>query len=308
MEYRRAVKEDITALTDMRIEFLGEHNGNNEKAQTLRAQLEDYLKRHLGWELLAYVAEEDGEAVSSAFLLIEEKPANFSFPTGKTGTILNVYTRPEYRRCGAAKELMKMAMADGIARELSYIDLKATEQGLPLYKSLGFAPEASGDVSMKYDLLSFRIEPVDTDRKRYIDMLLDADEQEDMIDRYIDRGDMYALLDDGEARCVCVVTDEGEGVLEIKNISTAPAHRCRGYARAMIEYLFERYRGRFTTMHVGTGDSPAILPFYEKCGFKRAYVVKDFFTDNYDHPIYDGGVRLSDMVYLVRGFPPSQRR
>ena len=52
-------------------------------------------------------------------------------------------------------------------------------------------------------------------KKSYLDLLLLADEQEDMIDRYLDRGKMYVINDDG-VKCECVVTDEENGVLEIK--------------------------------------------------------------------------------------------
>jgi len=57
-----------------------------------------------------------------------------------------------------------------------------------------------------------------------VDALLLADEQEDMIDRYLERGTMYVLLDGG-VKSECVVTDERNGVLEIKNIATEPAHQ-----------------------------------------------------------------------------------
>ena len=40
------------------------------------------------------------------------------------------------------------------------------------------------------------------------------------------------------------------------------------------------------------------IPFYEKCGFVRSHYIKNFFTDNYDHPIFECGVQLVDMVYL----------
>ena len=62
-----------------------------------------------------------------------------------------------------------------------------------------------------------QIREVKDDRKRYLSLLLLADEQEDMIDRYIDRGWMYVLEDNG-VKSECVVTDEGDGILEIKNI------------------------------------------------------------------------------------------
>ena len=118
-----------------------------------------------------------------------------------------------------------------------------------------------------------------------------------MIDRYIDRGTMYVLDDDG-VKCECVVTDEGEGILEIKNIATEPQYQGKGYARAMIDFICRKYNGDFSILQVGTGDSPLTVPFYEKCGFVRSHTVKNFFTDNYDHPIYECGVLLTDMVYL----------
>lgn len=141
------------------------------------------------------------------------------------------------------------------------------------------------------------ITEVKEDKKQYIELLLLADEQEDMIDRYLERGEMFALKENG-VRAVCVVTDEGNGVLEIKNLAVAPEYQKKGYGRAMIDFLVERYRGRFCVMQVGTGDSPLTVPFYEKCGFRRSHRVKDFFAEHYDHPIYECGVQLRDMVYL----------
>jgi len=136
-------------------------------------------------------------------------------------------------------------------------------------------------------------------KKDYLPLLLLADEQEDMIDRYLDRGTMYLLVDGG-VKSECVVTDEGNGVLEIKNIATEPAHQMMGYARSLIDFLVKKYREHFSVLRVGTGDSPLTIPFYEHCGFSRSYVVRNFFTDNYDHPIYEGGEQLIDMVYLQR--------
>lgn len=60
------------------------------------------------------------------------------------------------------------------------------------------------------------IKEIKENKKQFLPLLLLADEQEDMIDRYLDRGTMYVLDDDG-VKCECVVTDEGNGVLEIKN-------------------------------------------------------------------------------------------
>lgn len=61
-------------------------------------------------------------------------------------------------------------------------------------------------------------------KKQYLTLLLLADEQEDMIDRYIKKGTMY-VLDDNGIKCECVITDEGNGILEIKNIATVPEYQ-----------------------------------------------------------------------------------
>ena len=136
-------------------------------------------------------------------------------------------------------------------------------------------------------------------KKEYLTLLLLADEQEDMIDRYLYNGRMY-VLDDNGIKCECVVTDEGNGVLEIKNIATVPEYQGEGYAKALIDFIIKKYREQYIVLQVGTGDSPLTIPFYEKCGFVRSHIIPNFFTDNYDHPIYEGGRQLVDMVYLQR--------
>ena len=143
------------------------------------------------------------------------------------------------------------------------------------------------------------ITQIKSDKKHYLDLLLLADEQEDMIDRYLDRGTMYVLEDNG-VKCECVVTEEGSGILEIKNIATAPDAQRKGYAKALIDFLVQTYSGRYSVLQVGTGDSPLTIPFYEKCGFTRSHIFPNFFTDNYDHPIFECGVQLVDMIYLQR--------
>ncbi len=142
-----------------------------------------------------------------------------------------------------------------------------------------------------------KIYKVTKDKKRYLDLLLLADEQESMIDRYLGRGTMYALNDNG-IKAACVVTDEGGGILEIKNLAVLPVFQRKGYGRRMVEFLKETYRGTYKILQAGTGESPLTVPFYEACGFKRSHIIENFFTDNYDHPIFEAGVQLKDMVYL----------
>lgn len=143
------------------------------------------------------------------------------------------------------------------------------------------------------------IKQIFKNKKQYIDLLLLADEQENMIDKYLERGDMFVLHDD-DLRAICVVTNEGKGIFEIKNIATVPKYQGQGYGKQLINYIFEHYRSECSTMLVGTGDSPATIPFYQKCGFVISHRIKNFFINNYDHPIFEGGKQLTDMVYLKK--------
>ena len=139
---------------------------------------------------------------------------------------------------------------------------------------------------------------IEAEKRNFLPLLLLGDEQEDMIDRYLDRGVLTALYDGG-LRAVCVVTEEAPGVFEIKNLAVEPAFHRRGYGRAMVERAVRDCRaagGR--RLLVGTGDSPLTLPFYRACGFRESHRVPDFFLDHYDHPIYEAGQLLTDMVYL----------
>jgi len=143
------------------------------------------------------------------------------------------------------------------------------------------------------------VREVKENKKQFISLLLLADEQEGMIGRYIVRGTMY-VLDDGGIKSECIVTDEGNGILEIKNIAAAPDCQGKGYGKKLIDFIVEKYNGQYSVLQVGTGDSPLTIPFYEKCGFVRSYCIKNFFIDNYDHPIFECGVQLVDMIYLQR--------
>ena len=143
------------------------------------------------------------------------------------------------------------------------------------------------------------IREIGENKKDFLPLLMLGDEQEDMIDRYLTKGRMY-VLDDGGIRAECVVTDEGDGILEIRNIAVAPESQRRGYGKALIEFLARTHADRYSILQVGTGESPYTIPFYEACGFTRSHRIKDFFLRYYDHPIIEGDVLLTDMVYLRR--------
>lgn len=147
MVFDKATIKDIDVLTDLRIAYLNEDLGviTDENLELMQATLPSYYEKHLNEDLMVYVARDEMDIVSCAFLLIVEKPMSPSFITGKTGIVLNVYMKPDYRKKGYAKKLMTMMLEDAKAEGVSVIELKATEDGYLLYKSVGFE-----DVVAKY--------------------------------------------------------------------------------------------------------------------------------------------------------------
>ena len=74
------------------------------------------------------------------------------FLNGNTGTVLNVYTKPEHRHKGYAQKLIEMMLADAKQMDLDFVELKATEDGYGLYKKVGFKDAVSKYHDMKYVL------------------------------------------------------------------------------------------------------------------------------------------------------------
>ena len=96
-----------------------------------------------------------------------------------------------------------------------------------------------------------KIREVNENKKQFIALLLLADEQENMIDRYLEKGTMY-VLEDHDVKAECVVTDEGNGILEIKNIAVDPKYHGMGYGKALIDFLASKYADEYSILQVGT--------------------------------------------------------
>ena len=143
MNFFRA--ENAAGLTEIRMEYLLEDfpGMSADQAEHIRAGLPGYYAEHLGRDFFAYIAWDGGKIRGSAFLVVNEMPPNSNFPNGRTGTVLNVYVEPEYRRQGIAKVLMELLISDAKTMGLDYIELKASADGYPLYKKLGFKDSVS---------------------------------------------------------------------------------------------------------------------------------------------------------------------
>ena len=137
-------KKDIPELIELRMAYLAADFGSIEEddERAIRKTLPGYFERHLGDDLIAFAMRDDdgtGPVASIALMLVSEKPANPRFPNGHIGTVFNVYTVPEHRRRGLAREVMSALVADTASRKLDLVELNATDEGYDLYRSIGFA-------------------------------------------------------------------------------------------------------------------------------------------------------------------------
>ena len=153
MDVETADIRDIDALVDLRLAYLREDLGLRDGAEkeAIREGLPDYYRAHINRDLFVYVIRDGRDIVSCAFLLIIEKPMSPSFITGKTGTVMNVYTSPSYRRRGLAGRIMRKLIDGAKEKDVSVIELKSTDDGYSLYKSVGFT-----DDRPKYHLMKWK--------------------------------------------------------------------------------------------------------------------------------------------------------
>ena len=140
IKYDIATKDDINELIRLRILYMIDDFGSvsEEERAGMEKQLPDYFERKLGSELIAFVARDEDKIVSVAYLHIIEMPANSILLNGIYGDVLSVYTEHEYRGKGLCTELMKNLVEYGKNAGLGRIDLKATGEGYPIYKKVGF--------------------------------------------------------------------------------------------------------------------------------------------------------------------------
>jgi len=142
------------------------------------------------------------------------------------------------------------------------------------------------------------IKEIKCNKKDYLPLLLLADPSEEMIDLYIDKGEMYVLNDDNKTICEAAVVKGSNAECELKNIATDEEYQMRGYAKTLLKYLFNIYKKDYKVMFVGTTSTA--IPFYNKLGFEYSHTIDNFFIDNYPEAIFEGNVQCVDMIYLKK--------
>lgn len=145
------------------------------------------------------------------------------------------------------------------------------------------------------------IKKIEKNKENFMELLLEADPEKEIVQRYLEKGELYVGGDEGKTVCVCVVIKYDENTCELKNIATLPESRGKGFAGKLIKYIFEVYKNQFKRMIVGTTEN--MIPFYVLNGFTQYHhTVKNFFIDNYKEEIWDGNLQCIDMYYYSKEF------
>lgn len=132
------------------------------------------------------------------------------------------------------------------------------------------------------------------------ELLLLADETKEAIDQYIFKCDIYLLHDRTENIAVMALYKNSDTELEIKNIAVIESYRSKGIGSILIKKAKDiALDNHYEVLSVGTSDTGfQQLRFYEKNGFIKKGIRKDFFVENYPSPIYENGLQMRDMIIL----------
>lgn len=145
-----------------------------------------------------------------------------------------------------------------------------------------------------------KIQKVNLKKEQYLDLLYLGDENYDLIKKYISKSDMYIVKENEDIiGQICIKRISGK-IFEIKNISILPKYQHKGYGAKLIKFIFEMYKNKASLIIAGTGETKKTLDFYKKLGFKPFLRIKNYFTENYEHDIYEDNIKLKDMIYLKK--------
>jgi GNAT superfamily N-acetyltransferase len=150
--YRKLNQEDLNLFIKLRMDFIYEFHKDVDEIEKnkLETALKNYFEKHIeSNEFIGVICEYDEKVISTAYLIIDEWPPNRKFINGKIGTILNVFTYPEYRKNGFGTSVLKKIIEEAKMQNVSIIDLLATDDGESVYRKLGFMETEDKSMRLK---------------------------------------------------------------------------------------------------------------------------------------------------------------
>lgn len=148
IEYRRLTENELDIFIEMRINQLREEGAEEEI--DLKPALEDYFNRHMDdGTFVSWIAVEEEKIIGTSGMSFIEKPPYFGCPSGKIGLLSSMFTDPDYRRMGIAKELLHRIVEEAREYGCGTIQITASDLGVKLYTDYGFV---NNDNFMQYKL------------------------------------------------------------------------------------------------------------------------------------------------------------
>ncbi|MDR0992421.1 MAG: GNAT family N-acetyltransferase [Ruminococcus sp.] len=149
MEVVTATARDIDLLIEFRFYYLySQGDISDTEREQIEKQLREYFAEHLGRDCECFLLKKDGEYISSVYMIKLDRPAGTTFPNGKTAFLMNVFTKPEYRKTGAASVLLDFVIEYAKSCKISAIDLSSTKMGRSLYLRKGFCLRGNSEMRM----------------------------------------------------------------------------------------------------------------------------------------------------------------
>lgn len=137
IEYKRLTKNELDTFIKMRINQLREEGAT--KDIDLRLALKDYYLRHLAdGTFVSWLAFDGEKIVGTSGMSFVEKPPYFACPSGKIGLLSSMFTNPDYRRKGIAKELLSRVVKEAKDYGCGTVQITASDMGVKLYTDFGF--------------------------------------------------------------------------------------------------------------------------------------------------------------------------
>ncbi len=146
------------------------------------------------------------------------------------------------------------------------------------------------------------IEEIHQKEQLPFELLLLADPSQNKVLEYVNEGRCYIAKYQQTTIGVMVLCELKGGVLEIKNIAIKELFQRKGFGRQLLRWAFKfAYEKGFERLRIGTGNS-SIGQFllYQKEGFEPVYIVKDFFLENYEEPIFENGIQCKHLLVLEK--------
>jgi len=139
--YTKASMNELDTLCQLRIEFLEEYWGKQDETlrENLYSKLMGYFRTSItNGTYVSFLASNEKEWVGIGGMVMREQPGGFKIPNGKIAYIMNMYTKPGYRKQGVAKHILHLLMEEAKTLGCEALELHATQDGEPVYQKAGF--------------------------------------------------------------------------------------------------------------------------------------------------------------------------